>query len=77
MVHSKLFLNHKSQSVRFHKSVAFAPEVQEVTIVAVGNTRIIAPVGKTWDAWFAQPVDDEALLPERDQPPMQEREALA
>ncbi|HQQ71744.1 MAG TPA: type II toxin-antitoxin system VapB family antitoxin [Alicycliphilus sp.] len=77
MVHANLFLNNKSQAVRLHKSVAFAPEVREVTIVAVGNTRVIAPVGCTWDAWFAQPTDDDALLPERDQPAMQEREGLA
>ncbi|WP_418647786.1 type II toxin-antitoxin system VapB family antitoxin [Thauera butanivorans] len=77
MIRTNLFLNNKSQAVRFHKSVAFAPEVHEVTIVAVGNTRIIAPAGNTWDAWFAQSVDDDALLPERDQPAMQERESLA
>ncbi|WP_068637984.1 type II toxin-antitoxin system VapB family antitoxin [Thauera butanivorans] len=77
MIHTNLFLNNKSQAVRFHKSVAFPPEVHEVTIMAVGNTRIIAPAGNTWDAWFAQPTDDDALLPERDQPAMQERETLA
>ncbi|MFT4241583.1 MAG: type II toxin-antitoxin system VapB family antitoxin [Acidovorax sp.] len=76
MIQTNLFLNNKSQAVRFHRSVAFAPGVHEVTITAVGNTRIIAPVGGTWDAWFAQPPGGDALLPERDQPPMQQREAL-
>jgi len=77
MVQTSLFLNNKSQAVRFHKSVAFAPEVHEVTIVAVGQARVITPAGSTWDAWFAQPPGDDARLPEREQPDMQQREALA
>jgi antitoxin VapB len=77
MVHTNLFLNNKNQAVRFHKSVAFAPGVREVTITAVGNTRIVAPVGHAWDAWFARATEADARLPERDQPAMQTREALA
>lgn len=76
MVQTHLFLNNKSQAVRLPKSVAFASEVREVTIVAVGNTRVIAPADSTWDAWFAQTPDADARLPEREQPAMQEREAL-
>ena len=76
MVQTSLFLNNKSQAVRIPKSVAFAPEVREVTIIAVGSSRVITPVESAWDAWFAQPVDADALLPEREQPAMQQREAI-
>jgi antitoxin VapB len=77
MVHTTLFLNNKNQAVRFHKSVAFAPGVHEVSIVAVGNSRVVTPVGHTWDAWFAAQIEDDAQLPEREQPTVQTRENLA
>ena len=72
----KLFLNNKSQSLRFPKALEFGAEVSEVTVVAVGKSRVIAPVEHTWDAWFAEGPNRDALLPEREQPPMQHRESL-
>ena len=72
----KLFLNNKSQSLRFPKALEFSADITEVTVVAVGNARLISPVANTWDGWFAQGVDPEAQFPEREQPPMQGREAL-
>ena len=71
-----LFLNNKSQAIRLPKSVAFSPDTQQVTIVALGQTQIVTPVGHTWDAWFAQPRDADAAPGPRQQPPMQERGEL-
>ena len=36
----KLFLNNKSQSLRFPKALEFGAEVSEVTVVAVGTSTI-------------------------------------
>ena len=72
-----LFLNNKSQAIRLPKLVAFPPETEQVTIVALGPTRIVTPVGHAWDTWFAQPADAAAALGQREQPAMQEREEMA
>ena len=71
-----LFLNNKSQAIRLPKSVAFPSDTRQVTIVALGQTRIVTPVGHVWDAWFAQPADADAALGQREQPEMQKREEL-
>jgi antitoxin VapB len=71
-----LFLNNKSQALRLPKAVAFPPGIEQVTIVAVGPARVVAPVGQAWDAWFAQTPEPQAALGPREQPAMQEREAL-
>ena len=73
MIRTKLFKTNRSQAVRLPKSAAFPESVREVTITCVGDTRIIAPVGKSWDDFFAEPGID---FPDREQPPHQEREPL-
>lgn len=72
----KLFWNNKSQALRLPKALEFGAGVTEVSVVAQGNTRMITPVESSWDAWFAQGASDDALLPEREQPAMQQREIL-
>ena len=76
MLTARLFQNNRNQAVRLPRAAEFAGDVQEVSIVMIGRTRIISPVEETWDNWFAQTTADDAKLPEREQPVMQERKAL-
>ena len=41
--------------MRLPKIVALPESVRDVEITAVGNQRIIVPVGQSWDDWFAAP----------------------
>ena len=56
--------------------IALDDDVHQVTVVAVGRARVIAPVGESWDSWFDGPGVSPDFMAERDQPAMQEREAL-
>lgn len=76
MVQASVFMNNRTQAVRLPKVVALDDDVRQVTVVAVGRSRVIAPVGETWDSWFDGPGVTADFLVERDQPGMQEREAL-
>lgn len=76
IIHTTVFKNNKSQAVRFPKAVELPDSVKEVEIVAIGNTRIITPVGETWDLWFNGPGPSDDFMCDRTQPQDQEREAL-
>ena len=76
MIRTKVFLNNRAQAVRLPKAVALDDDVREVTVVAVGRTRVIAPVGESWDSWFNGPSVTPDFVAERDQPTMHEREAF-
>ena len=76
MVQASVFMNNRTQAVRLPKVVALDDDVRQVTVVAVGSSRVIAPVGETWDSWFDGLGVTADFLVERDQPGMQEREAL-
>lgn len=73
MARTTLFQTNRTQAVRLPKDVAFPPDVSEVEIVKRGRQRIIAPIGTSWDDFFASPGVD---LGEREQPPMQKRETF-
>ena len=45
MIHTRVFLNNRIQTVRLPKALAMDYNVREVTVVAVGRTRVIAPIG--------------------------------
>ena len=68
-----LFLSNRSQAVRLPKDVAFGESVREVVILRDGARRVIAPADALWDDFFAAPGVE---LDERQQPAMQERDAL-
>jgi antitoxin VapB len=72
---TKLFRSNRSQAVRLPKDVAFPEDVKEVNINIIrnGRRRVIAPVNATWDDFFDAPGID---LLEREQPPLQKRDAL-
>jgi len=76
MEQGAVFQSNRSQAIRLPKAVALPADVKRVDIVAVGRTRIIAPVGEVWDSWFEgiEPTSD--FMIERDQPTPQEREAF-
>jgi len=74
--HTKIFKSNRSQAVRLPKSVALPESIQEVDIVAIGNTRIITPAGNSWDNWFDSLGVSEDFMTEREQPGDQLREAM-
>ena len=54
-VRTKIFNSNRSQAVRLPKIVSFPESIKEVEITAVGNKRVITPIGQTWDDWFDEP----------------------
>lgn len=77
MERANLFKSNKSQAVRLPKGVAYPESVKQVDIVAIGRTRLIAPAGESWDAWFDDAGVSQDFMAHRDQPPAgQRREAL-
>ena len=49
---STIFINNRTQAVRLPAEVRFPEGVKRVTVRAIGNERIIAPVENTWDSFF-------------------------
>ncbi len=70
-----VFKSNQTQAVRLPKDVAFPESVREVEIVKVGNSRVISPVGRRWDTFFARrsKLSDD-FLTERDQDAFEDRE---
>ena len=71
-----IFKSNQTQAVRLPKAVAFPDDVKEVEIIAIGNTRLICPLGHRWDSFFdGKPkVSDDFVR--GDQGVAEEREAL-
>jgi len=75
-VKTKVFKSNRSQAVRLPKAVAFPDSVKDVEIISVGNKRIIAPAGQSWDEWFNAPGVSSDFMEERKQPEDQLRNSL-
>jgi antitoxin VapB len=73
---TSVFLSNRSQAVRLPKAVALPEDVKRVEIIAIGRTRLITPAGESWDNWFEGGSVTDDFMSEREQPEMQEREAL-
>jgi antitoxin VapB len=73
MTRTTIFQTNRSQAVRLPKDVAFPADVREVTILRDGVRRIIVPADSVWDDFFDSPGIE---IGERDQPPVQVREAF-
>jgi antitoxin VapB len=74
---STVFMTNRSQAVRLPKAVAFPEGVREVEIIAVGDSRIITPLGRRWSDFFLHgPRVSDDFMTERDDPPPEEREPL-
>jgi len=52
MVVTTVFRNNRTQAVRLPKAVALPDDVRQVEVRTVGASRIISPVGASWDDWF-------------------------
>lgn len=76
MVRTTVFRNNRTQAVRLPKDVALPDDVHAVDVTAVGNARVITPVGGAVDYWFEHGTGITVdYLPEREQPE-QERPGL-
>jgi antitoxin VapB len=75
-VSTRIFKSNRSQAVRLPKEVAFPESVKDVEITAIGNKRVIEPVGQSWDDWFKAPGGSSDFMMERRQPEDQRRETM-
>ena len=73
---TKIFKSNKSQAVRLPKAVELPDSVCEVSIISIGNQRIITPVNESWDDWFDRPQITDDFMEEREQPTDQLRDSL-
>jgi antitoxin VapB len=69
---ASVFRSNRSQAVRIPKELAFADDVKEVYVIRRGKSLVIVPVDALWDDFFDHPPNPD--FPERDQPPVQERD---
>ena len=67
-----LFKSNRSQAVRIPKDMEFPDGVTKVRITKAGDDLVLSPVVGSWLEFFALGPNPD--FPERDQPPMQERE---
>lgn len=68
-----VFRSSGSQAIWLPRTVAFPEGVKIVNIVAIGRTRVISPVGESWDSWFEAEGVTPDFMTQRDQPEDQER----
>lgn len=54
-----VFENNRTQAVRLPVETRFPSNIKKVTVRVVGETRIIAPLNKSWDDFFLSP--DESV----------------
>lgn len=77
MARSTVFKSNRSQAVRLPKEVAFPADVHQVEVIKIGHSRIVSPVGKRWDDFFARKSRaSDDFFPERIQPSAENREKL-
>jgi len=77
MARSTVFITNRTQAVRLPNAVAFPDDVRQVEVLKIGHGRLIVPQGRRWDDLFdGGPRASDDFLPERDEPPAEEREPL-
>ncbi len=69
---ASVFKSNRSQAVRIPKELAFPDDVKEVYVIRRGKKLEIIPVDALWDDFFDRGPNPD--FPERDQPPVQERD---
>ena len=74
MEQAAVFKSNRSQAIRLPKAVALPDDIKRVDVIAIGRTRIITPVGESWDCWFDGLEASSDYMTEREQPADQERE---
>lgn len=75
-VRTKVFRSNRSQAIRLPKEVAFPESVKDVEVTAIGNRRMIEPLGQSWEEWFNAPGVSSDFMMERKQPKDQLRESI-
>ena len=76
MEQTTIFMSNRSQAVRLPKAVAMPGDVKRVEVIAIGRTRVITPVGESWDSWFDGDSVTSDFMDDRDQLFDQERESF-
>ena len=76
MEQGSVFLSNRSQAVRLPKAAALPDDVKRVDVISIGRTRILTPVGESWDSWFDGEGVTLDFMSDREQPADQERESL-
>ncbi len=71
-----LFRSNTSQAVRLPRALELPDTVKKVKITAIGNTRVITPLGESWAEWFAGPAVTDDFMSSREQPQDQARDAI-
>lgn len=71
-----VFKSNKSQAIRLPKAVALPDDITRVEVVVLGRSRLITPVGESWQSWFDGPTVSTDFMSDREQPTEQQREAL-
>lgn len=77
MATSTVFNNNRTQAVRLPSEMRFPETIKKVDVRVVGQERIIAPAGSTWDSFFLgdKTVSDDFMV-ERASQHQGEREGL-
>lgn len=63
-----VFKSNKSQAIRLPKAVALPDDITRVEVVVLGRSRLITPVGESWQSWFDGPTVSADFMAEREQP---------
>lgn len=69
---AKVFWSGRSQAIRLPVACRFS--VSEVEVVKNGDTLTLRPRGKNWATFFSS--ESRGCLPEREQPPLEDRESF-
>ena len=69
---AKVFWSGRSQAVRLPAACRF--ETSEVEVIKEGEQLTLRPRGKNWAAYFGS--QSRGCLPERRQPPLDERDTM-
>jgi antitoxin VapB len=76
MARSTIFTTNRSQAVRLPKPVALPAGVRHVEITKLGRSRLVSPVGHSWDIFFDGPRSSDDFMTERRQPTVERRQGL-
>jgi antitoxin VapB len=73
-----VFVNNRTQAVRLPADTRFPGDVKRVAVRVVGETRIIAPLHKSWDDFFDKTDDgvSDDFMSERASQEQSDRESL-
>jgi antitoxin VapB len=52
MATGTVFINNRTQAVRLPSELRMPEGIKKVSVRALGNERIIAPLTETWDTFF-------------------------